>query len=88
MVDVSVPVGSRPRRSGIHLHRREEFGTTRMVRGIPVADPVSVLIDLAAQLATEEVEDAVNEADRLDLIAPTDSAPRSTESRNVPALVG
>jgi very-short-patch-repair endonuclease len=39
-----------------------------MVRGIPVADPVSVLIDLAAELATEEVEDAVNEADRLDLI--------------------
>lgn len=67
-VDVSVPIGSRPRRSGIRLHRREEFGTTRMVRGIPVADPVSVLIDLAAELATEEVEDAVNEADRLDLI--------------------
>jgi very-short-patch-repair endonuclease len=68
VVDVSVPSGSRPRRSGIRLHRREEFGTTRMVRGIPVADPVSVLIDLAAELATEEVEDAVNEADRLDLI--------------------
>jgi hypothetical protein len=67
-VDVSVPAGSRPRRSGVRLHRREEFGTTRMVRGIPVADPVSVLIDLASQLATEEVEDAVNEAARLDLI--------------------
>jgi very-short-patch-repair endonuclease len=68
VIDVSVPVGSRPRRSGIRLHRREEFGTTRIVKGIPVADPVSVLIDLAAELATEEVEDAVNEADRLDLI--------------------
>ncbi|HJZ35650.1 MAG TPA: type IV toxin-antitoxin system AbiEi family antitoxin domain-containing protein [Solirubrobacterales bacterium] len=68
VIDVSVPVGSRPRRSGIRLHRREEFGTTRMVRGIPVADPVSVLIDLASELATEEIEDAVNEADRLDLI--------------------
>jgi very-short-patch-repair endonuclease len=67
-VDVSVPAGSRPRRPGIRLHRREEFGTTRTVKGIPVADPVSVLIDLAAGLATEEVEDAVNEADRLDLI--------------------
>jgi very-short-patch-repair endonuclease len=67
-VDVSVPAGSRPRRRGIRLHRREEFGTTRTVKGIPVADPVSVLIDLAAELATEEVEDAVNEADRLDLI--------------------
>jgi very-short-patch-repair endonuclease/predicted transcriptional regulator of viral defense system len=67
-IDVSVPSGVLRKRAGIRLHRREEFGTTRMVRGIPVADPVSVLIDLAAELATEEVEDAVNEADRLDLI--------------------
>jgi very-short-patch-repair endonuclease len=67
-VDVSVPIGSRPRRPGIRLHRRAEFGTTRIVRDIPVADPISVLIDLAAELATEEVEDAVNEADRLDLV--------------------
>jgi hypothetical protein len=58
-VDVSVPARSRPRRPGIRLHRGEEFGTTRLVRGIPVADPVSVLIDLAAELATEEAEDAV-----------------------------
>jgi hypothetical protein len=35
---------------------------------IPVADPISVLIDLAAELPTDEVEDAVNEADRLDLV--------------------
>jgi very-short-patch-repair endonuclease len=67
-IDVSVPKSSRPRRDGIRLHRRAEFGTTRIVRGIPVADPISVLIDLAADLPTEEVEDAVNEADRLDLI--------------------
>jgi very-short-patch-repair endonuclease len=67
-VHVSVPSGSRPRRPGIRLHRRAEFGTTRIVKGIPVADPVSVLIDLAADLSTEEVEDAVNEADRLDLV--------------------
>jgi very-short-patch-repair endonuclease len=67
-IDVSVPKSCRPRREGIRLHRRAEFGTTRIVKGIPVADPVSVLIDLAAELSTEEVEDAVNEADRLDLI--------------------
>jgi very-short-patch-repair endonuclease len=67
-VDISVPAGSRPRRPGIRLHRRADFGTTRIVRGIPVGDPVSVLIDLAAELSTEEIEDAVNEADRLDLI--------------------
>jgi very-short-patch-repair endonuclease len=67
-IDVSVPSGSRPRRAGIRLHRRAQFGTKRIVKGIPVADPISVLIDLATELSTEEVEDAVNEADRLNLI--------------------
>jgi very-short-patch-repair endonuclease len=66
--DVSVPSSSLHRRHGIRLHRRVEFGTTRIVKGIPVADPISVLIDLAAELPTDEVEDAVNEADRRDLI--------------------
>jgi hypothetical protein len=67
-IDISVPASSRPRLAGIRIHRRARPGTTRMVKGIPVADPVSVLIDLATELSTEEVEDAVNEADRLDLI--------------------
>jgi len=69
-IDVSVPADSRPRRSGIRLHRRgaNAVGRARVVKGIPVADPLSVLIDLAAESSTEEVEDAVNEADRLDLI--------------------
>jgi very-short-patch-repair endonuclease len=67
-VDIAVPSASFPRRRGIRLHRRANLGPPRFVRGIPVADPVAVLIDLATELATEEVEDAVNEADRLDLI--------------------
>jgi very-short-patch-repair endonuclease len=68
-IDVAVPSVSFPRRRGIRLHRRANLGPPRFVRGIPVADPVSVLIDLATELATEGVEDAVNEADRLDLIS-------------------
>ena len=67
-LDVSVPSTSAHRLNGIRLHRRAELGTTRFLRGIPVADPVSVLVDLAAELPEEEVEDAVNEADRLDLV--------------------
>ncbi|MBS1845482.1 MAG: DUF559 domain-containing protein [Actinobacteria bacterium] len=67
-IDVSVPSNALHRRHGIRLHRRVDFGTTRIVRGIPVADPISVLVDLAAELPTDEVEDAVNEADRLDLV--------------------
>ncbi|HWH19185.1 MAG TPA: type IV toxin-antitoxin system AbiEi family antitoxin domain-containing protein [Solirubrobacterales bacterium] len=67
-IDVVVPDVVVRRRTGIRLRRRAQLGPTRFVRGIPVADPTSVLIDLAGDLSTEEVEDAVNEADRLDLI--------------------
>lgn len=54
-IDVAVPSASFPRRRGIRLHRRANLGPPRFVRGIPVADPVSVLIDLAAELSTQEV---------------------------------
>ncbi|MBS1889546.1 MAG: DUF559 domain-containing protein [Actinobacteria bacterium] len=67
-IDVSMPSSSLHRLVGIRHHRRADFGVTRFVNGIPVADPITVLIDLAAELPTEEVEDAVNEADRRDLI--------------------
>jgi very-short-patch-repair endonuclease len=67
-VDVTVSSASFPRRRGIRLHRRANLGPFRVVRGIPVGDPISVLIDLASELPVPEVEDAVNEADRLDLI--------------------
>jgi very-short-patch-repair endonuclease len=67
-IDVEVPSTVLRERPGIRLHRRANVGPTRFVKGIPVADPVSVLIDLAAELPTEGVEDAVNEADRLDLV--------------------
>lgn len=66
-IDVSAPDGFRSL-SGIRFHRRSGLGPSRFLKGIPVADPVSVLIDLAAERSTTEVEDAVNEADRLDLI--------------------
>jgi very-short-patch-repair endonuclease len=40
-------------------------------KGIPVAKPVLVLIDLANRLDDRSVERVVNEADRLDLIDPS-----------------
>jgi very-short-patch-repair endonuclease len=67
-IDIAVPSASFPRRRGIRLHRRANLGPPKFVRGIPLGDPVSVLIDLAVEFPTHEVEDAVNEADRLDLI--------------------
>jgi very-short-patch-repair endonuclease len=68
LIDVAVPGTVDRQRRGIRLHRRAQPGPTRIVHGIPVADPISVLVDLAAELYVDEVEDAVNEADRLDLI--------------------
>jgi very-short-patch-repair endonuclease len=67
-IEVSVPRTVLRELAGIRLHRRADHGATRFVRGIPVGDPISVLIDLATCLPDDEVEDAVNEADRLNLI--------------------
>jgi very-short-patch-repair endonuclease len=68
LIDVAVPSNRSHPKRWIRLHRRANLGKPRFVRGIPLADPISVLIDLAAELPVEEVEDAVNEADRLDLV--------------------
>jgi very-short-patch-repair endonuclease len=67
-IDVTVPVGSFRRRPGVRLHRRAKPGRICLVDGIPVGDPISILIDLATCAADEELEDAVNEADRRDLV--------------------
>jgi very-short-patch-repair endonuclease len=66
-IDVAVSGDAVHRRPGIASHRRRPT-RCRYLHRIPVADPVSVLIDLATCLPDEEVEDAVNEADRLDLV--------------------
>jgi very-short-patch-repair endonuclease len=68
LVDVSVPSGTVRNRRGVRLHRRT-LPTRRFVRGIPVGDPLSILIDLATCLGDEGLEDAVNAADHLNLIA-------------------
>jgi hypothetical protein len=68
LIDVAVPSSRSHPKRWIRLHRRANLGKPRFIRGIPVVDPVSVLIDLAAELTVEEVEEAVNEADRLDLV--------------------
>jgi very-short-patch-repair endonuclease len=66
-IHVAVPGDVPRRRPGIAAHRCLDRQPRRLHR-IPVADPISVLIDLAAEMPTDDVEDAVNEADRLDLI--------------------
>jgi len=67
-IQVALPSQFSHCRSGIRQHRRARLDHPRRVDGIPVDNPVSILIDLATCLSTEEVEDAVNEADRLKLL--------------------
>ncbi|HYC81775.1 MAG TPA: DUF559 domain-containing protein [Solirubrobacterales bacterium] len=71
LIDVTIPPGSGRRRPGIKLHRRA-LPPRRFVHRIPVGNPLSILVDLATCLETEEVEDAVNAADHLRLIATPD----------------
>jgi very-short-patch-repair endonuclease len=69
-IHVSVP--SHLRRSssrGITVHRRTELSATQR-NGIPVTTPVDTLIDVATELSHDGLEQAINEADKLDLVDP------------------
>ena len=69
---IDVTAGSFRRRAGIRVHRRRDLGPghRREVLGIPVTDPISTLVDLAAGSRDWQVEQAINEADRLELVDP------------------
>jgi very-short-patch-repair endonuclease len=71
-IEVSVPEHSTRRRPGIAVHRRAAFGGTDLTRrhGIPVTTPTLTLIDLATCLNRDQLEAAINDADRLDLVDP------------------
>jgi very-short-patch-repair endonuclease len=59
-------------RAGVRVHRRRDLGPEhrREVAAIPVTDPISTLVDLASCAPDWQVERAINEADRLDLVDP------------------
>jgi very-short-patch-repair endonuclease len=71
-IDVSIRRRSRLERPGIVVHARAALPEAGVVRrfGIPVTHPVQTLIDLATELRILQVERAVNEADKLDLVDP------------------
>jgi very-short-patch-repair endonuclease len=69
-IDVSVP-GPRRASKGTQLHRRPLPADDVTHRhDIPVTSVVRTLLDLAQRLAPNQLEAAVNEADKLDLIDP------------------
>jgi very-short-patch-repair endonuclease len=71
-IDIVVPRGTRRRRPGITVHRRTDLrpGHRRQIDGIPVMGPISTLVDLASCIPDGQLERAINEADRLNLVDP------------------
>ena len=71
-IHVSVRLPLAPRQRGITVHRRTGLGPAEVTThcGIPVTSPTLTLVDLAATLPAAELEAAINEADKRDLIDP------------------
>jgi very-short-patch-repair endonuclease len=71
-IEIVVPVSSGRRRSSPAVHRRPRMSAEDVTArdGIPVTSLVRTFIDIARRLEPAQLERAVNEADRLDLIDP------------------
>ncbi|MGH2993018.1 MAG: hypothetical protein ACRDL1_05725 [Solirubrobacterales bacterium] len=71
-IEVSVPAHLDRRRPGIVVHRRAILGPADRTRrqGIPVTTPICTLADIASSLTRDQLETAVNEADKRDLTDP------------------
>jgi very-short-patch-repair endonuclease len=70
-IEVSTLAASRHCRPGITAHRRSLTAQeTTVHHGIPVTAPATTIVDIAPELSRQELEAAINEADKLDLIDP------------------
>jgi hypothetical protein len=71
-IEVSVPAEVRRRPGSIRVHRRSGLSPIdRGIRlGISVTSPIRTLVDLCGILEAAQLEAAVNEADKLDLVDP------------------
>lgn len=69
-IEISLPLPLGRKRDDITLHRRmaTAFVSTREL-GIPVTTPAQTLVDLGCELRPRELEAAVNEADKRNLIS-------------------
>jgi very-short-patch-repair endonuclease len=88
LIEVSVPARRRSRLRGILVHRRTEaiLGDAAVQEGIPLTSPICTLIDQATRLRPMQLERAVNEADKLNLIR-ADALHASLEDyRNQPGV--
>jgi very-short-patch-repair endonuclease len=71
-VHVSVPRTADPRHPGLTVHRRSSLPEVEVTRreGIAVTTPIRTLVDLGTCLSSYDLEAAINEADKLDLVDP------------------
>jgi very-short-patch-repair endonuclease len=71
-LEVSIVTGRKRRPEGITVHRRRGLRPEEMTRchGIPVTAPICTLVDIALRLDRDQLEAAINEADKLDLCDP------------------
>jgi very-short-patch-repair endonuclease len=71
-IEVTLLGAAKRRNHGLVIHRRIVLSSVdrRARHGIPVTSPARTLADLALRLSEHELEAAINEADRLDLIDP------------------
>lgn len=71
-LEVSIVTGQKRHPEGITAHRRRGLRPEEMTRchGIPVTTPISTLIDIALRLDRDQLEAAINEADKLNLCDP------------------
>jgi predicted transcriptional regulator of viral defense system len=85
-IDVTVP-GAQRRRPGLRIHRRPlPEGDVTYRHGIPVTSVVRTLLDLAQRLPHAQLEAALNEADKLDLIDPERLRPQLATRRGQPGV--
>ena len=72
VIHVTVSADSDHRQAGLRLHRRQSLGAADMTKrdAIPVTTPVRTIFDMAPRWTRRELEAAVNEADKLDLVDP------------------
>ena len=85
-IHVSVPRSRDGRHDGIRVHRRRLATEDRLEReGIPVTSPLRTLVDIASGLTDRQLERAVNEADKLDLINPEELR-AGIEGRRAPGV--
>jgi very-short-patch-repair endonuclease len=87
-IHVTVPPGVDRRQVGVIAHRRSTVDPNDVARrgGIPVTAPIRTLIDLATRISSSELEAAVAEADKLDLVDPDRLRAALDERRGQPGV--